>query len=150
MLNDRLTSNIKHPTSKKGFTLVELLVVIVIISILATLLMANFIGARQRARDAVRKSDVKQIQAALEIYRADNGSYPSSLPCGGVFSSGSATYMKKVPCDPLNTTTSYVYSADATGSTYTITACLENGNDVDRDSSLVAPCTASSYTQQNP
>ena len=56
---------------KKGFTLVELLIVVAIIGILSTLLMANFIGVRQRARDAQRKADLRQIQSALELYRSD-------------------------------------------------------------------------------
>lgn len=56
----------------KGFTLIELLVVLVIIASLATLLTANFVGVRQRGRDAQRKSDLRQIQSAFELYRADN------------------------------------------------------------------------------
>jgi general secretion pathway protein G len=56
---------------KKGFTLIELLVVIAIIGMLSALLVPNFMGARERARDAQRKSDLKQIQKALEMYRQD-------------------------------------------------------------------------------
>src|SRR5579872_5421721 len=67
----------KNTTAKnKGFTLIELLIVLAIIGVLTGLLLANFIGVRERARDAQRKSDVKQIQTALELYRQDNGTYP--------------------------------------------------------------------------
>jgi general secretion pathway protein G len=59
---------------KKGFTLIELLVVIAIIGMLSALLVPNFMGARERARDAQRKSDLKQIQKALEMYRQDQTS----------------------------------------------------------------------------
>ncbi|QQG41115.1 MAG: prepilin-type N-terminal cleavage/methylation domain-containing protein [Candidatus Levyibacteriota bacterium] len=122
---------------KKGFTLIELLVVIVIIGILTTLLMANFIGIRQRARDGQRKSNLRQIQAALEIYRADLGSYPSSLPaCNNAFVGGSppATYIQKIPCDPLNTGKYvYTYVQAGSGTGYNLYACLENVNDNDKD-----------------
>ena len=95
---------------QKGFTLVELLVVISIIGILSGLLFANFGGVREKSRDGVRKSDLGHIQSALELYRADQGSYPAlgglpgdfPLECNKILQNqeGSITYMKKVPCDP--------------------------------------------------
>ncbi len=150
-------------TSRKGFTLIELLVVIAIISILASLLLANFVGVRQRGRDAQRKSDVRQIQSALEMYRADNGNYPVTLPsCGSAFISGSSTYMSKVPCDPL-ALVGYTY-ASQTGcdnvatacNQYSIIACLENPNDSQKDTTAKSVCTAVptntgvSFTVNNP
>ena len=123
----------------KGFTLIELLVVIAIISVLATLLMTNFVGVRQRGRDGVRKSDLRQIQASLEQYRFDNSSYPDTVPCGSELSSGIGTvYMQEIPCDPL-TNVSYEYEALPAGcsgtlcTTYTLLACLENPNDLEKD-----------------
>lgn len=144
----------------KGFTLIELLVVLVIIGVLSALLTANFIGVRQRARDAQRKTDLRQIQSALEIYRADNGSYPSSdfFPaCGLPFAEeGSVTYMEKVPCDP-STQVSYTYSSGGTpdGTSYSLIACLENGEDSQKDTILPDPnsCNQSTnfaYTLKNP
>lgn len=155
--------NILIHKNQKGFTLIELLIVVAIIGILATLLMSNFIGVRQRARDGQRKADISQIQAALEQYRADNGSYPSSLSnCGGTIQSASnIIYMQKIPCDPSGATYynagSYYYYGN--GSTYTITACLENTND--SQGTATAPtgnpsgCTTNSgsgfyYTVNNP
>ena len=67
-------------SSGAGFTLIELLVVIAIIGILTTFLVANFVGVKSRARDGQRKSDLRNIQAALEIYRSDKSVYPSSIP----------------------------------------------------------------------
>ena len=123
--------------NKKGFTLIELLIVVAIIGILATLLMANFIGVRQRARDAQRKSDIRQIQSALELYRSDQSIYPTTAQfpsCGTALTGGTptVTYMSKVPCDPFGSGTgynngSYYYSSN--GSTYTLGACLENTSD---------------------
>jgi len=137
-----------------GFTLIELLIVVSIIGILATLLMTNFVGVRQRARDGQRKSDLRQVQSALELYRADIGSYPDSLPaCDGIFSSdGTPTgtiYMQKLPCDP-STGVTYAYTPSGTPqATYSITACLENPNDSQKDDPVVGFCTTS-FTLQNP
>ena len=137
--------------SRRGFTLIELLVVVSIISILASLLIANFVGIRQRGRDAQRKSDLRQVQTALELYRADNGTYPVSLSaCGSPFTYNSTTYMQKLPCDPLQET-DYTFSSD--GIIYTIYACLENDNDSDRDNTTQPGCTAvtnNSFTVANP
>ncbi len=117
---------------QKGFTLIELLVVIAIIGVLSSLLMANFIGIRQRARDGQRKSDIRQIQSAVELYRADNGLYPDTntfpIACGenAPFIFEGVTYMKNIPCDPL-TDDAYVYVGNA--SNYCVRSCLENTND---------------------
>lgn len=142
---------LKIENSAKGFTLIELLIVVAIIGVLATLLMANFVGVRQRARDAQRKSDLRQIQSALELYRADNGSYVLALPsCGGSsLALNGTTYMQTVPCDPLGG--NYTYSSN--GTTYSIVACLENANDNQKDATNVSPCNGTtnfSYTLKNP
>jgi general secretion pathway protein G len=119
----------------KGFTLIELLIVVAIIGVLATLLMVNFVGVRQRARDAQRKSDLKQIQSALEIYRSDQGAYPTTFPnCSTSLMSpdcSTTTYMQKVPGDPLGSTyyNSGNYYYVSSGTTYTIASCLENTAD---------------------
>lgn len=147
----------------KGFTLIELLVVIAIIGVLSALLMSNFVGIRQRARDGQRKSDLRQIQAALELYRADNGSYPLTVDfpaCGNAFSAtvggNTTTYMKKIPCDPMNNNP-YIYQYGGTSTNYCLRTCLENENDPQITtgssscSSLVTGCTPSvDYTVENP
>lgn len=137
---------------QRGFTLIELLIVVAIIGILSALLSANFIGVRQRGRDAQRKSNLRQIQSALELYRSDQGSYPLSIPnCGGQLTNGgSSVYMQNIPCDPNKT--SYFYSSD--GKTYSVTACLENTSDSEGvPSNGNPPCnttTGFSYTLNNP
>lgn len=139
----------------RGFTLIELLIAIAIIGILSSFLLANFVGVRQRARDGVRKSDLRQIQSALELYRSDKGSYPSSIPsCGSSLQDASTppvVYMKKIPCDPTGGA-AYTYSSITTNS-YSLIACLENGNDSQKDPSVNTACASTtniSYTLQNP
>jgi len=120
---------------KKAFTLIELLVVIAIIGMLSALLVPNFMGARERARDAQRKSDLKQIQKALEMYRQDQTppAYPTATAsrlgsCGNSLSFGSTVYMNKIPCDPLGPTP-YYYSPNNTNLTFELCTCLENKAD---------------------
>lgn len=59
-----------------GFTLVELLVVISIISILAAVIYANFNDARKLSRDKMRQSSLKELQLAIELYKSQYGTYP--------------------------------------------------------------------------
>lgn len=66
-----------------GFTLVELLIVIVIIAILAAITIVSYNGVQARAYDAQRASDISTLAKALEVYYADNGSYPSCAGGGG-------------------------------------------------------------------
>lgn len=118
----------------RGFTLIELLIVITIIGILSSLLVVNYIGVRSRGRDAQRKSDLRQIQTALELFRSDNGSYPANLSCGSALTSGGTTYLQKVPCDPTNKPPLIYQYQSASGNTiYSIKACLENNNDNQKD-----------------
>ena len=149
-------SKFKIQNRKQGFTLIELLIVIAIIGVLATLLMANFVGVRQRARDAQRKSDIRQIQSALEIYRSDIGNYPATLPgCNttplkNTTTDGTVTvYMQKIPCDPNGTSVSYAYSIPAAGG-YKLVACLENASDSQKDATRASGCSSASFTVTNP
>lgn len=142
--------------TEKGFTLIELLLVVAIIGVLATFSMVNFIGVRQRARDAQRKSDIEQLRSAFEIYRSDQASYPPSpLPnCGASLTAPApatgTVYLQKSPCDPI---TNAKYNYSVTGSpprAYTLVACLENSNDSQKDATKNSSCNTASYTLTNP
>lgn len=61
---------------KKGFTLIELLVVISIIGLLSSVVLASLNTAREKARDARRITDIRQVQNALEIYHSQFNAYP--------------------------------------------------------------------------
>ncbi len=65
-------------TTNTGFTLLELLVVITIIGLLATIVMASLSVSRQKSRDATRKSQIEEIVKAYALYYADNGTYQVS------------------------------------------------------------------------
>lgn len=104
-----------------GFTIVELLIVIVVIAILAAIVIVAYNGIQSRARDARRLSDLGNIQTALGMYYIDNGRYPAangsvggpsqciSSPGWACWAGGSDTnslvpakYMANIPIDPSN------------------------------------------------
>lgn len=109
--------------NKKGFTLIELLVTVSIIGILLAIGITNFRVANQKARDGRRQGDLEQIRAALELYRTDEGDYPSGdIIAADTIESVSTVYMNDLPEDPLSSYT-YYYSSD--GTTYDLCAALE-------------------------
>jgi prepilin-type N-terminal cleavage/methylation domain-containing protein len=63
--------------TNRGFTIVELLIVIVVIGILAALVIVTYNGIQQKARDTERKTDVNAIHGQVEAYYAQNGKYPT-------------------------------------------------------------------------
>jgi prepilin-type N-terminal cleavage/methylation domain-containing protein len=70
-------TDLKNRKLESGFTIVELLIVIVVIAILAALVLTAYTGVQQRARDSSRASDVRSIATAAEAYRAENTAYPT-------------------------------------------------------------------------
>ena len=125
---------------RKAFTLIELLVVIAIIGILAALILLSLRTARAKARDARRKSDLRQIKAALELYSSDNAeAYPTSAVATDISTALTGlvpTYIKTLPKDPTaDTTTPYKYQSSGTPVTsYALYSNLENSGDTDTGS----------------
>jgi len=131
--------NMRHTQSAgRGFSLVELLVAISIIGILISVVYVSFNAAREQARDDARKTDLKQLQLAVELYRAQNGRYPaacntswsgqvgSTFACssGGEYIVGlTPDFIASLPIDPnIGGSRSYLYRVDSTGSNYKIMA----------------------------
>ena len=110
---------------KKGFILVELLIVMAIISILATLIVGGFRSSQARGRDAQRKSDLKQVANALELFFSDYGKYP---PASGTLTDGKTTYMRTLSKDPVSAQ-NYVYRVSTNQSQFQLFAYLENPED---------------------
>lgn len=121
-------------TFSKGFTFIELMVAIAIIGVLSTVVMAGAASTRKSARVAQRVSDIKRVQSALDLYYANNKSYPST---GGAYRgvcpsyNGSGAYTAKnglvipglvpdyilsIPVDPQTSATSdancYLYNSN--------------------------------------
>ena len=144
---------------KKGFTLVELLVVMAILGVLVTLVGGNFRSSQIRGRDAQRKSDLKQISNSLELFFNDYGFYPSSDEQGRILacpydseSGGTAcdwnveggdrfedvypgtanvrtTYLIKIPDDPVSTYDYFYRQPGGDVKKFQLFARLENSED---------------------
>jgi len=117
----------KKHIAKKGFTLIELIIVMGVLAMLVTMVTLSLTGKRERARDARRQSDLKTIQTALEQYYALCGSvYPTpasgSVPPIIFCPAPTAAFLNPVPNDP-RTTTPYPMSGTATS--YTVNVIYE-------------------------
>ena len=72
----------KHKKYYHGFTIVELLIVIVVIAILASLSIAAYTGVQKKARNTARIQELVQWQRLFELYKAEHGVYPSAIDTG--------------------------------------------------------------------
>jgi len=140
----------KIKTSKQsGFTIVELLIVIVVIGILAALVITTYTGIQAKGRNANRQSDLNSIQTHLEAYFAQNGHYPSLAdmnntawvagnlkgldpaalqdPQGASQTMAGGPAAKVYSYEPANSGGASCESDDTTCAGYTLTATLEGG-----------------------
>jgi type II secretion system protein G len=146
--------------TQKGFTLVELLVVMAILGVLVTIIAGGFRSAQARGRDAERKSDLKQLSQSLELFFSDYGRYPSddagrilgcpyspaggSSPCtwgAGELTDEKTIYFKILPKDPTSSLDYYYRIVPASSNQkFQLFAHLENTEDKD---CLGGDCVAS-------
>jgi len=115
---NRHHSRNRHPEA--GVTLIEEMVVLVIIAVVAALIVPNVIGRPDEARVTVARTDIRAISSALELYRLDNRSYPTT--CQGLEALvqrpvdapnwAEGGYLSDLPIDPWDTP--YVYRAPGT------------------------------------
>lgn len=118
---------------KKGFTLVELLIVIIIIAVLAAIAIPKFSNSSTRSRESSLRANLKLVRNAVDLFRADTGAFPASLaalsatasPTAGLNATGGTQsistsdwrgpYLQAVPNDPVSSS-AFSYG---TGSTNT-------------------------------
>lgn len=103
-----------------GFTLVELLVVIVVLAVLAAIVLPKFMNSTRRSKESALRSDLKLLRNAVGLFQADTGLYPKTLsdlsatsaPAQGLDSSGTEAavtagdwhgpYLQEIPKDPVS------------------------------------------------
>lgn len=145
---------------KKGFTLIEMLIVVAIIGLLAGVIFFGLGGQKGIARDAKRIADLKSVQQALELYYQANDKYPAAAGCpasagvsGGWTTcwtnlqsalTGANIGVRSIPIDPLNDGTFYYnYGVDSGGTpqyqNYVLSAKLENKDHKALDDSINNP-----------
>jgi general secretion pathway protein G len=100
-----------------GFTLVEIMVVVVILGVLAVLIVPRVVGRTEEARGAAAKHDIAAIMQSLKLYRLDNGRYPTNdqglqalvtKPQAGPAASNWRSYLDKLPKDPWGNAYQYL------------------------------------------
>ncbi len=146
--------------SRKGFTLIEILIVVAIIAILAGVVLVGLRGAGPQARDARRVADLRQIQNGLELFFNKTGSYPAAPGGAGGPLDWAAletaliaanVNIKSIPKSPRPP--EYMYGTDSTGTSYVLQATLEEGDskltDNDLDGSIFGiDCVDPAYCVQ--
>jgi general secretion pathway protein G len=112
-----MTSQARPDRRSRGFTLIELMVVLVIIGVLGALIVPNLIDRADDARVTAARTDVNNLMQALKLYRLDNQRYPSAeqgldalvrKPTAGVVPPNWKPYIDKLPADPWGRTYQYL------------------------------------------
>src|SRR5260370_31238885 len=121
---------------RRGFTLIEIMVVVVILAVLGALVVPNILGKVDTARITAAKTDIRSIGTALDLYRLDNFKYPTTeqglqalvkQPVDPTITNyRSGGYLGSLPKDPWNNTYQYVSPA-ADGRDYEITTYGRDG-----------------------
>lgn len=136
--------------ARTGFSLIEVIVAMTIVAVLAAVSVVSYSGAVKTSRDARRKKDLVQIQAALEAYKLVNGTYPVHTACASTHTRPgcngldpwipgiTSTYIDVLPTDPNAKVPGYIPSSPTTytynyrrinATTYHLITRLENTSD---------------------
>lgn len=113
-----------------GFTLIEVLIVVFIIGLLASVVLVGLGAFRQRGRDARRITDLRSVQNALELYYSKNGIYPPTSNWSALEGKlvSASVGVNSIPNDPGGGDSTYQYAIDASGQSYVLRADLEDRN----------------------
>ncbi len=93
-----------------GFTLIEIMVVVVIIGMLATMILPRVLNRQDQAFVAKAKSDIQALSTAVKLYKLDNFKYPDSLSQLVSTGGGSSAYLDRLPKDPWGNEYQYTSS----------------------------------------
>ena len=117
---------------RQGFTLIEIMLVVIILGVLAAMVVPRLTGRSDEARKSVAKTDIESnIPLALDLYEVDTGSYPSEL--NDLFTAPSGVtnwkgpYLKKKPLDPWGRAYVYKYPGEQNADTYDLSSSGKDG-----------------------
>lgn len=95
-----IAATLDQDTDEDGFTLVELMVVIVIIGLLTTLVVINVLPSQDIAMQKKAQADIATIEQAMEMYRLERMAYPPTLAALAEGGAGRGGYIRRLPDDP--------------------------------------------------
>ena len=117
---------------KKGFTILELLVVMALVSIVLSIIIVSTTGLKTKARDTTRLSHMNEIVTALNLYYTNHGRFPIATSEITITSDDIMSVelegdevIQQTPTDPSHPTFTYRYISDSLGLDYILTFCLE-------------------------
>ena len=127
-------NKLRH-TLCRGFTLIELMIVVVILGLLATIIMPRILGRPEQARRMKAKIDIRNIESALALFKTDTGRFPTTseglevlVSDPGIKGYNSDGYLDKAPSDPWGS--KYIYiSPGIYGRDYDLESYGKDGED---------------------
>ena len=111
-MSNKIVKSMRFRSHQSGFTLIEIMVVVVIIGMLVTLILPKVLDRQDQAAQVKAKADIHSLSSALKLYKLDNFKYPStseglaSLLASGATSKG---YVERLPKDPWGQEYQYQY-----------------------------------------
>jgi len=126
-------SEIRNPKSHAAFTLIELMVVVVILGVLATMVMPKILSKPEQARRTKAMVDIRSIQSALALFKTDTGRFPTTseglqalVSNPGLKGYNKDAYLERVPTDPWGN--KYIYLSPGIHSKdYDLVSCGKDG-----------------------